>query len=362
MARSISIPLIGLAVLLLLQDDSLADHPLEHDPTGINWAFSLEEARARATEEGRIVILKPVAFRSSTDSTELSPSTEALRAVSLVDSRVVNLLNRRFVVYYFSMDELSSQYDAQAAALSRKLHPDMRYLASMPTPPMLFMTAEGKMLGHASNFLLPDDLLEYLTGKLDENPAYAQLTPAEKAVEDAVQRAWVHYELRQFESAIELLENQQSSDAFYLRGLIAREQLEWPEMKAAFKMVTDSARLNDIKLDQALRYWELRNFEGIKAHLEGVRPDHPRYQEAMYYLGLAWFHTDDREKALELWEAALRHDRSSAWALRLDWTFGLASLNPDEYLSPTDKPPSLLGRRYLTPDGNPDLSHLHRTR
>ena len=329
-------------------------HPLKNDPTGINWVFSMDEAIETARATNRIVILKPVSFRSSADSDRLSPSSEAQRATSLVDSRVVNLLNRRFVTYYFDMDPLGSQYDERATDLAKDLYPDMRF-SSIATPPLLFMTPERKLLGSASNFLTGQELLDRLVEVLNENPTFAKLTPEEEAVTEPVQRAWLLYELRRLDEAHALLDKQQSSEAYYLRVLIAREQSNWKEMKQAIGMVTDSHRRLDIDVENVLRYWQGRNYEGIKAKGQRVARNNPRYQEAMYYLGLAYYHTDNTDKAIETWTQAIESNPKSAWAFRLDLTQGLVKLDPTQYLSEQDVIPSLLDRRYLCPNGSEDL-------
>ena len=85
-----------------------------------------------------------------------SPNLESLRdEIDKIDSQVVDLLNRRFVPYYYDMDSLGELYDDEATKLAMQLYPDLRYLSSMPTPPLLFMTPEKKFLGYASNAECP---------------------------------------------------------------------------------------------------------------------------------------------------------------------------------------------------------------
>ncbi len=347
--------MLGNGILTAQDETSASEHPLQNDPTGINWAFSLEEAIERAKAESKIVLLKPVPFRSVAGSDKLSPSSEAQRAYSLVDERVVNLLNRRFVPYYFDMDPRGSEYDQVASELSLELHPEMRYVSSVPTPPMLLVSPDKKMLGYISNFLSSDEFLTKLVEILEENPPLNQLLKEEKKIEDLVERARVLYQLRRLDEAVEQLEGQQSSESYYLRVVMAREQERWSDMKAAIPLVTDSRRQQDVAVENVLRYWSIRNYEGIKAKLVGLHAGMSRYQEAAYYLGLAWYHTGEKTKAIEIWQAAVEADRETAWALRLDWTQGLATVGPDRYLSPMDKIPSMLNRKYLTPNGNPDI-------
>lgn len=336
-------------------NDQSVEHPLTNDRTGIEWVFSLDAAIEKAKLTNRIVLLKPVAYRSKAGSDALSPSAEALRAVSLVDSRVVNFINRRFVPYYFDMDKMGSQYDENASKLAINLHPELGYFSAMPTPPLLLMTPERKMLGYVSNFLGPDELMKRIGEILDENSDYKMLNADERAIQDPVKKARVYYELRQLDKAMELLDQQSNSEAYYLRGLIAREQQDWPQMKASFKMVTEQSRMDDIDIEIGIRYWTIKNYEGLKAKFATIRKDHPRYQEAMYYLGLAYFLTNDPDRCMEIWEQAIETDRKSAWAFRLDWSLGLAKLGPDQFITAYQSLPSVLGRKYMSPDGNPDM-------
>lgn len=330
-------------------------HPLSNDNTGINWAFTLDEALSRAAATNRIVILKPVSFRSNRNEDRLSPSSETQRAMSFVDSRVVGLLNRRFVPYYYDMDVAGELYDDEATKLAMQLYPDLRYLSSMPTPPLLFMTPEKKFLGYASNFLSGQELLEKLVQILDDNPFYGQLTQAEKDLEDPLKKARALIELRRLESALETLEGQESSEAWFLRACIAREQQEWLNMKNAITRITDKDLLAEIKVENLIRHWNSKNLDAIRMKGAEVKANNPRYQEAMYYLGLAYFHSGDSVRALDIWENAIQANPKNAWAFRLDLTRGLVKLDPNVYLSSRDKIPSLLGREYLCPNGSDDL-------
>ena len=332
------------------------EHPLSQDSTGIDWVFSLEEAISKATATNRIVVLKPVSYRSQKNSDNLSPSAETQRAISFVDSRVVDLLNQRFVPYYFDMDSVGDLYDEKATQLATELYPDLRYLSSMPTPPLLFMTPQKKFLGYASNFASGQELLEKMIEILDENPLYGQLTAAERELDNPLQKARLFLELRQLDAALETLEGQESSESWYLRARIAREQGELRSMKYAISMITDKEYLAEIEVENILRYWASQNLEAIKMKAPGINRENPRFQEAMYYYGLALFHSDSVEQAIEVWQNAIKANPKSAWAYRLDLTQGLARLDPNSYLSSRDTIPSVLDRVYLCPNGNEDLN------
>ena len=227
--------------------------------------------------------------------------------------------------------------------------------ATMPTPPILYLTATGKLLAQASNYAAPDKQLEVMVKLLDDHPEYAELTESEEKLEDPVAKAWVHYDLRQLDDAMNLLKNQRSSEAYYLRGLIAIERSNWTDTKQAFRMVTDPKRKFDIQVDNSKRYWMVRNLKGIKRSLHELNTDNPRYTEGRYYLGLAHYHSGEIDLALRIWEQAAKNNPNDPWSLRIDWTYGLAKLGPDQMVTPLERAPSVLGRKYLSPNGNPDL-------
>jgi len=52
-----------LAALAPIQDS----HPLELDKTGMKWALPFERALESASERGRLLLIKPVAFGTSRD-------------------------------------------------------------------------------------------------------------------------------------------------------------------------------------------------------------------------------------------------------------------------------------------------------
>jgi len=259
----------------------VSDSPLRDDPTGINWVFSLEDALQKARETDRIVLLKPVSYRSVEGSSDLCPSAETQRAIAFVDSRVVNLINRRFVPYYFDLEKGGALYDEQAAQLALSLFPEIRF-STMPTPPMLLMTPGGKLLTYCNNFLDGDEFLLKIGELFEEHPSYKELSVTERVETDRVKRAWIHYELRNLDEAVKLLEKQASSEANYLRVLIAREQRNWMAMKKAINLVTDTHRKLDIDVENILRYWTINNLAGIIAKGSGSGRDSRRYQEGMY--------------------------------------------------------------------------------
>ena len=62
----------GIAALVVLCQAAVAeeaadDHPLVKDKTGMKWVLPFTKARATAREQGRLLLIKPVAFGTSAD-------------------------------------------------------------------------------------------------------------------------------------------------------------------------------------------------------------------------------------------------------------------------------------------------------
>ena len=74
-----------------------------------------------------------------------------LRAGPFSDERVIGLLNRRFVPFYFDLSNHGYAGDPDARKWVVKRRPDMGGM-SVNTPPILIMTPEGKVAGKFSNY------------------------------------------------------------------------------------------------------------------------------------------------------------------------------------------------------------------
>ncbi len=266
------------------------------------------------------------------------------------------MINRRFVPYYFEMEPRGSLYDATAAEMTLLINPELKFSSVLPTPPVMFVTPEGKSLGALNLFCTPDELFSAMVSILNENENYGRLTDDELLIADPARRATVLYELGRPDDALKMLGDDQSSEGWYLRGAIARERGEWAEMKKSFKMVTDQQRVPDMVMQQIYRCWTQGNYDGIKSLFDEITPTDPRYQEAVYYAGLAHYHSGAMPEALRLWQESIQAHPQSPWSLRLDWTRGLATHGVNSPFLTNNRPESLLGRNYLSPHGNADLS------
>lgn len=352
--------IMTIAAVCLICGPIQAQHPLEEVPAGFQWTYTLEQARQVAENEGKIIMLVPAAYRSRSDNPVLSPATESLRAGPLADQRVIRLIRRRFVPCYFETKPQGALYDKQATELAMLVSPELRFAAVMPTPPLMFVTPEGKSLATANVFCTADELYAVLVRVVGENEPWSSLSDDELLLPGTVDQARVLHELGQSGQALKMLGDDPSSAASFLRGVIAREEGDWAGMKRAFSRVTDDAWLNEMKMQELYRHWTAGNWRGIKSVAADIDPDWPRYQEALYYQGLACHYTDTTSETMRLWKESIEANPATVWSLRMDWTRSILKHGVGTPVLPGHRTDSLLGRSYLSPHGNVDLMRGNR--
>lgn len=59
--------MIPLVMLCMLTGAPQETHPLTKDRTGLEWVLPFKEARKAASERNRLLLIKPVAFGTSSD-------------------------------------------------------------------------------------------------------------------------------------------------------------------------------------------------------------------------------------------------------------------------------------------------------
>lgn len=264
-----------------------------------------------------------------------------MRAGPLCDARIIRLVNRRFVPYFFSLDSYAPMADPDATEFVTR-HRTREQLGSIP--PVLVTDADGKILDaiEQPNEITPDDFLKRLLAVLDAHPQYTQLTEAELALEP-VPRARVYIDLLQYDAARKLLTAEPGDEAQYLLGHIARLEGRWDDMQQHFSAISEPQYAGDIRMEQAYRLWNQRDNAALAQQLRDFPADHARSSEARYYYGLALHHNGQSAEAVKAWGQEVQTCGEDAWVYRADWA--RQNLSSE----------SMLGRTYLGMD-NPDLT------
>ncbi|MGE0432069.1 MAG: hypothetical protein AB7K09_06905 [Planctomycetota bacterium] len=111
-----------------------------------------------------------------------------LRGGPLAETRVINLLNRRFISFYFNVGRGGQGYDADAAAYIAKVDPRFGGNA-VPTPPVWIFSPEGKLLATIDNFASKDVFFSSLLKVLQDHADYNRVTGDEQKLIDAAAAA-----------------------------------------------------------------------------------------------------------------------------------------------------------------------------
>jgi hypothetical protein len=330
--------------------------PLEFCP-GLELAASWDEASEKALTEGKLVLLIPSSTKLRLEEGEFGPGIETFRADALADSRVVNLIKRRFVPLLFDLSSNSSHYDEKATEMLFRSIPEMKLSTAMPTAPMLVVSSDGTEKAKVNIFLSTTEMLSSLAGVIAPEGKPAPLLRSETGL-DSLEKANVFYEIRQMDRALELIKEDSSPEASLLRGKIACETRDWPAMKAAFSQIPDDRFAEEIEMCEVARSWEIGNYEGIINRVEEIRKNvasFPRAAEAMWYGGVAHYHNGNESAALEMWEQTVRAFPGTLWGMKADRTRGLVKHGLNKPLLMNRQPESLLGKRYLSPFGVHEL-------
>lgn len=269
----------------------------------------------------------------------------------------MGLLNSRFVPFYFDLGARSPAADAQAKTFVVAVMKELGG-SSVPTPPVLLMTPEGKLLGKISNYATEEVMLERLRAVLVEHPEYA--LPGELEAElPRLDRARIAHWIGEDKQAVALLEDERSSGESLFLAQVARRSGS-PAQADRFLGEIDSKTLAvEVALERALLAYLEGSYDAMSAPLAAYPSDGARAPEAQYYLGLSQFHQAQPKTARETWKALVATYGETKWSYRADWAY---CQTDDEGLAKqrrsfkTAGVGSLLGRHGYMGRQNPDLS------
>lgn len=277
-----------------------------------------------------------------------------LRAGPLSDARVIGLLNRRFVPLYFDLSDRGAAADPAARKFVVAARPNLGG-RQVPTPPVLILTPEGKVLAETSNYGSTKQVLGMLVRVLKDHPEYNKPSAAEQAATSAMERARIQLDLQDLEGARKTLAREESEQAHYLLGHIARLQKRWGAMGKHLAQVKDAGLKDDARMERAYVLWHEKKYEELGVHLKDFPEQSNRYTEARYFQGLAAFHSGDKEQAQKLWETTVKSCSQDPWIYRADWAYTDLKQGRTRMMSSAGERVSLLNRIGYMGRRNPDL-------
>ena len=279
-----------------------------------------------------------------------------LRAGPFSDSRVVTLVNACFVPVYFDLGKGSPAADDAARDFVVRLDPRLGG-ASVPTPDVFAVTAEGEQLGKASNYATEVDYLEMLrdvvrdAGLHDESESEAAL-PVD-------QRAWLRLCKGDAEGARALLDDAEDDAARLMSARVLRLVGELDAARAALEGCSDEVDA-DVAVELGRTLLLRGDLAAACASFDQVDPEHRRHAEAEYFTGVARFHQDRVDDAKAIWTALIESYGENVWSYRADWAIEGAKERKSSRVFSSIGGKTTLGRHGYMGRRNPDLEPIGR--
>lgn len=211
-----------------------------------------------------------------------------MRAGAFCDKRVIELLNRRFVSYYFNRSGKGEGGNAAASKFTtgKTKNPYAYYAA---------FKADGTYLGETPLYGDKDEVFAFLRQLLADHPDYAHATEAEKriraaAAEAPLPAARLEEELGNWEKADALYTGVDAPGAHRGRARIARYRKDWQAHAALEGRLPAPA---DVAMERAYRLLAAKDYAEAQSVLRAAlrAPETgPRTAEMHFYCGVAcWF-------------------------------------------------------------------------
>jgi len=247
-----------------------------------------------------------------------------LRGSSFAEKRVIDLLNTRFVTFYFCFREGRTGYDADAAKIyNEALKDDADFQSGLP--PVVIFTPGGdkalKQIPRTVHFE-KDKFFDALRESLRANPVYdtpganekkllaeAAASPRDAAAQYQAGRA---REMAAgadasslFEKAIAASPESEWAARSNLRlATLARHDRAWDKAEKLLAAVAEPGLADDVGMERAHKLLTDKNHAKALELLDATIRAHPssnRMGELRFYAGVANFHSDRRNWANYHW-------------------------------------------------------------
>ena len=222
-----------------------------------------------------------------------------MRAGAFCDDRVIALMNRRFVNYYYNRSGKGEGGNADAAAFTRgrTKNPYAFFAAFAP---------DGTYLGETPLYGTKDEVFTWLRELLDEHPDHDKPTADEgRALEGGgpgaarlLDELGRHAEARKAWAAVE------GSEARLAEARLARLAGDWDAHAAALGRLDAEAHAADLAAEKGHRLVASKSWAEAREHLEAAlraHPKGPRLAEMRFAAGVACWFLDDRDWAKFHW-------------------------------------------------------------
>lgn len=213
-----------------------------------------------------------------------------MRAGAFSDERVIALINRRFVPYYFNRSGMGEGGSAAASAFTKgKTKNPYAYFAAF--------SPDGTYLGESEIYATKDDIVLWLRKLLDDHPELDKPTPLEERAEGLAAARVLEENGRFAEARGRYVALGSPLD----EARLARYAKDW---EAHGKALARVEAADEVAAETGLRLVAERKWDDARAHLEkAVRayPESARRAEMRFALGVACWFLDDRDWAKFHW-------------------------------------------------------------
>ncbi len=213
-----------------------------------------------------------------------------MRAGAFSDERVIALMNRRFVPYYFNRSGMGEGGNAAASKFTtgRTKNPYAYFAAFSP---------EGEYLGESELYATKDDVLAWLVKLLRDHPEFDAPAPGEERAE-GLAAARVLEETGRFAEA---RERYAAIGSPLDEARLARYAADW---EAHEKALARADAADEVAAERGLKLVAERKWAEARALLEKAVRAHKesgRRAEMRFALGVACWFSDDRDWAKFHW-------------------------------------------------------------
>lgn len=206
-----------------------------------------------------------------------------MRAGAFGERRVIDLLNRRFVTFYFNTGGPGLGRDEAAEAfVEGRVQNRWAHLSAW--------TPDGGYLGESDLYADKDGVFEFLRALLRDRPEF------NKPVDGEVESAALLEELGEYDKAIAAY-----GDDRIALARIARYRKDWEALERALDGVEECA---DAAMERGYRLIAQKKYDEARALLEpaiAMWPESPRLAEMRFYAGVACWFLDKRPQANFHW-------------------------------------------------------------
>lgn len=270
------------------------------------------------------------------------------------DPQVVALTNRRFIPFAFDLGFRGGLADKAARKAVVAAEPKLSG-RGVPTPEVLFMTAEGKVLAKVSNYASEEEFLAVMKQVLIDNPEYNKASKEELAATTPLEIGRIAFEINDYPIAKKSLAGLKSDESRLLLSQIARYEGDWTAAETYLSAITAEEWKDDVQMENVRMYITKSEFKKVIKLVDGIPKKSNRYTEAQYFKGVAQSQNGDTKLAIATWKDLITgqkvHDN---WIYRADWAY-CQSLGGSGMMSSFGKRTSLLGRIGYMGRNNPDL-------